>query len=374
MTSDTTRSFVRIALALGLVLAASHVHARSIRSLRFIGAVTVPNDLRVDGTPVGGLSGIDYDRRTKQWVLISDDSSRHAPSRLYHAKLAFDAKSFTSVEITRAITLRQRDGKPYPDAKTGGDVVDPESVRIDPHSRRLWWTTEGDRKLGLDPGVRISTADGRAIRSLPTPRMFRYDAARERGPRHNVAFEGLSFTPNGRSVFVAMEAATYEDDDLATDGRGSVTRITRLNRNGRVQGQYAYYVMPIPAKPAPGKYADNGISEILALDDRRLLVLERAAVEGENGWKNYIRLYETDITPATDIKSVRNLPKATYTLTEKRFLLDLSNDPAIGHIDNIEGMAFGPRLANGRRSLVLVSDNNFNATQVTQFLAFEVLP
>jgi hypothetical protein len=365
---------MRSLFLLAIVLASSPAHAERVGSLRFIGAVTVPNDLRVDGTPVGGLSGIDYDRKTRQWVLISDDTSRQAPARYYRAKLVFDAKAFTSVEITKVVALRQRDGNPYPNAATGGDVVDPESIRIDPRTGQLWWTNEGDRRLGLDPGVRISNRDGRAARSLPTPRIFRFDKNGEGGPRHYVSLEGLSFVPGGSSVFVSTEAAIHEDDDLATDGRGSVTRITRMSRRGRVLGQYAYYVNPIPAKLASGKFADNGISEILALDDRRLLVLERSAVEGETSWKNYIRIYEADIARATNVSGVRSLRKATYTLTTKRFLLDLSNDPAIGHVNNIEGMAFGPRLANGNRSLVLVSDNNFNPAQVTQFLAFEVLP
>ena len=35
-------------------------------------------------------------------------------------------------------------------------------------------------------------------------------------------------------------------------------------------------------------------------------------------------------------------------------------------------MTFGPRLRDGRRSLVLVSDNNFAATQFTQFLLFAI--
>ncbi len=43
-------------------------------------------------------------------------------------------------------------------------------------------------------------------------------------------------------------------------------------------------------------------------------------------------------------------------------------------IFNVEGVTFGPTLANGRRSLVLVTDNNFNAKEKTQFLLFEVLP
>jgi hypothetical protein len=39
-------------------------------------------------------------------------------------------------------------------------------------------------------------------------------------------------------------------------------------------------------------------------------------------------------------------------------------------LDNVEGMTLGPVLPNGQQSLVLVSDNNFSATQFTQILAF----
>ena len=39
-------------------------------------------------------------------------------------------------------------------------------------------------------------------------------------------------------------------------------------------------------------------------------------------------------------------------------------------LDNVEGMAFGKKLPDGRRSLVLVSDNNFSPAAFTQFLLF----
>jgi hypothetical protein len=37
-------------------------------------------------------------------------------------------------------------------------------------------------------------------------------------------------------------------------------------------------------------------------------------------------------------------------------------------------MTFGPDLPDGRRSLIMVSDNNFVASQFTQFLLFAVSP
>jgi hypothetical protein len=57
---------------------------------------------------------------------------------------------------------------------------------------------------------------------------------------------------------------------------------------------------------------------------------------------------------------------------EKTLLIDL--DTLGIPLDNVEGMAFGPDLPDGRRSLILVSDNNFAPAQFTQFLLFAVSP
>jgi hypothetical protein len=42
------------------------------------------------------------------------------------------------------------------------------------------------------------------------------------------------------------------------------------------------------------------------------------------------------------------------------------------YIDNIEGVTFGPTLANGKKSLIFIADNNFNPLEQTQFLLFEI--
>jgi len=51
--------------------------------------------------------------------------------------------------------------------------------------------------------------------------------------------------------------------------------------------------------------------------------------------------------------------------------LNLAGGSSLGlpaGLDNVEGMTFGPKLPNGQQSLILVSDNNFSATQFTQFI------
>ena len=52
----------------------------------------------------------------------------------------------------------------------------------------------------------------------------------------------------------------------------------------------------------------------------------------------------------------------------KTLLVDLpsAGDP----LDNVEGITLGPKLPDGRQSLLLVSDDNFSPQQITQFVAF----
>ena len=44
-------------------------------------------------------------------------------------------------------------------------------------------------------------------------------------------------------------------------------------------------------------------------------------------------------------------------------------DFGLSTVDNVEGMTWGPGLRTGERSLLLVSDDNFAANQVTQVVA-----
>lgn len=359
------------ALGLAIAFPAIAQSTAEIGSLRFIGAVTVPNDQTVDGTLVGGLSGIDYDPAADLWYLISDDKSDKNPARFYTAKLTFDKARFVSVEIEHAVTLLQVDGKPFPDAKTSGEVPDPESIRRDPVTGNLWWTSEGDRKLGLSPFLRVAAPDGKQVSDIPVPAIFSVNKDQEIGPRHNLTFEGMSFAPDGKSVWLAMESALYQDGPIATPSAGAIARLTRLDRDGKVLAQFAYPLDPIQAVPT-GKNGDNGVSEILALDDTRAFVLERSGVEGADGvWKMYIRIYAVDTAGATDIAAVPSLASINYIPVTKRLVIDLAKTAEVGRVDNIEGMSWGPAVAGGKRSLVLVSDNNFNPAQVTQFLAFE---
>lgn len=352
-------------------------HDAPITALRLIGEQRVALKQQFQGTSIGGLSGIDYDAASQSWVLESDDRSEFNPARFYRARLAYDAGSFSSVTFDSVHYFTQANGRPYPNLaharlEQGDQVPDIETIRVDPRDGSLWYGSEGNRKVGLDPFVAHAGRDGRYLATLPTPAMFRV-SKESTGSRNNMSFEALSFAPDGNSLWLGMEGPLYQDGPLATPEHGAVVRMTRLDRAGSVLAQYAYPVEPIASRPAPGRNADNGVSEILAVDEHRLLVVERAGVENAEGlYANHVRIFEMDTTGATDIAALPALAGASYVPVRKRLLLDLEKI-GLPQVDNLEGMAWGPRLPNGRRSLVMVSDDNFNAQQVTQILAFEVL-
>ncbi len=355
-------------------------------TLRLIGERRLDHRLAFGGTIVGGLSGIDYDPASDLYYLISDDRSVFSPTRFYTARLKIDEHAFADVALQTVVTLMRPDNTPYP-PHGSDDAADAEAIRFDRGTRSLWWTSEGERtprkRRGgprlIDPFIRQSALDGRYLGEIPLDPMFRI-SAQARGPRDNRVFEGATLAVDTQSLWVAMEGPLIQDGPMPTRDRGAWSRFSRHDRMpsrsfGSLAVQLAYPIDPIPAESAwTIAYAVNGVSEILAIDATRFLVLERAFILGL-GWR--VRLYQADASHASDIRTIESLApdsggRLDFVPMEKRLVLDL--DTLGIAIDNLEGLCFGPTLSNGHRTLILVSDDNFNPGQVTQFLAFEIVP
>ncbi|RQO41376.1 hypothetical protein DBV14_28510 [Variovorax sp. KBW07] len=339
--------------------------------LRRIAEARWPHRLHIEGTPAGGLSGIDYDPARGEYLLISDDRSDHAPVRFYTAR--WPQPDAAPPAPTGVVLLQRPGGGPWPNRRQAIDelpVPDPEALRLRPATGTLLWTSEGDVARGFGPALYESARDGRFLREFALPTMFAPDAAQRRGPRDNLSFEGLALTPDGRFAWLGMENALVQDGPVpTTSAPGGPCRFTQVDlETGKAARQIAYVPDAIPLRPlVPGTYADNGVSEILMLDAHRMLVLERAYAAGTG---NSLRLYEIDTRAASDVLAIDALAPGNHRPAPKTLVADFG---ALGlsRLDNTEGMCWGPPLPNGKRMLVVVSDDNFNPLQVTQFAAFE---
>jgi len=196
--------------------------------------------------------------------------------------------------------------------------------------------------------------------------------ATENGLRQNGAFEGLTFSDNFKTMYVSVEEPLYEDGPRA--GLTDTTTWTRIIKydmaSHRAVAQYAYHLEPIAHPPVrANEFMINGIPDILAIGDNKLLVIERSFSTGIQACT--IRVYITDISNASDIAGVASLQQLPPSQSAIKKLLINMDDLGI-YIDNIEGVTFGPDLPNGHKTLIFVSDNNFAKEQKTQFLLFEV--
>lgn len=134
--------------------------------------------------------------------------------------------------------------------------------------------------------------------------------------------------------------------------------------------EYAYNIDPVAHPPLrPGGFKINGIPDILSYGTHELLVLERSFSSGDLSCT--IKVYLADLSGADNVLSLNSLKGNTaIKIIPKKLLLNMDS---LGiYIDNIEGVTFGPTLADGKRSLLFIADNNFNPLEKTQLLLFEI--
>lgn len=345
--------------------------------LRLVGESTLPHMLDFEGTAVGGLSGIDYQSSSGLYALISDDRSVLNPARFYTAHLPLGADTLGTAALQSVTALRRADGSTFPNrfhARADEEVPDPEAIRWLPNGNLLW-SSEGSVLRGMGPALHESRTDGSLVRDIPLPAMFNAQQAVGTGPRDNLSAEGLALSPDGHTVWISMENALLQDGPLPRVGAvGGPCRITALDlASGRALRQFAYVPDAIPARgPWPGVlppvvYADNGISDVLMQDDHHMLVLERAYVAGQG---MSLRLYRVDTRSGSNTLDLPQLQPGNHQPAPKTLVADFAT-LGLRLLDNTEGMTWGPVLPSGRRSLVVVSDDNFRSLQTTQFAAFE---
>ncbi|MBW4717996.1 esterase-like activity of phytase family protein [Saccharothrix obliqua] len=263
---------------------------------------------------LSGLSGVPGDHR--HVVAVTD--SAYSPTRV----LTID--TLAAPARVRAELALTKDGRPV--------GYDGEGVA----ARRgggYWVASEGDGKK--KPNLLVEVAPtGAVVREVPLPEAV---AATATGN----GFEGVAVTGRGASeqVWVAVQR------EWKSDMRGQAT----LARFTPATGEWAFAAYPLDAAPAGGWV---GLSEVTALDDRTLLVLERDNQRGDAAVTK--KVYRVDISRLAPTPAGQ--PKPVVAKSPARDLLPaLKADGATAH-DKVEGIAvvgFGPL-----RRLVGVVDND----------------
>jgi hypothetical protein len=326
-----------------------------------LGQAQIPATTNFGGTRVGGLSGLTY-AGNNTYYAISDGrniSGSPGPSRFYTVTIP-NVSSGSLATGGVVFTGVTQIGNPPPFA---ADTSDTEGIGF--IGSNVFVSSEGNFSTNTQPFInRFDIATGVQNLALPIPSP-KYDvsANTSSGIRNNQGFESLTITPSQSFLFTATENALEQDGPASgtTATIGTRSRILRYNlATNTANGEFLY-----------NTDQNNGISEMLAVDDNTLLVLERffnpATLQGD------LKLYQISLTGATDIQSNTGLTAsgvAGITPVSKTLIADFPNTSGFP-LNNFEGMTFGPsQTATGKRSLILVSDNNFTSFLPTAFAAF----
>jgi len=366
--------------------------------VQLVGVASLPGDLSdksqltgeigvgIPQNRFGGVSAMDRIGETDGYLIASDrgplDGAVDFHCRWHQLRLVVSPGSERTVEVELQSTQELSDGQGgyFTGLSVAVDhAAGDDHIRLDPEGLRLasdgtvWICDEyGPQVLHFDPA-------GRLLSTIhPTPEMriktLAGDHNVERtqnvvGRMPNRGMEGLAVCDDGKTLVAVLQSPLIQDSQASPSGflTGENCRIVRMDVSGGQREQFAYHLDDHM----------NGLSEILSIDRDRFLVIERDGTIGAAAAFKKIMLIE--LTGATNVSRMERLPVQTLpvaiTPVSKRVLIDML-DPRFGlsgddFPEKLEGLAWGPEI-NGRPSLIVASDNDFQPEHASRFYVFSL--
>ncbi len=388
------------AAAVAAVLSALAVGA----SAQTVGPVLFVNGLALDGAladlsaagsafdrRVGFFSDLYFDGNRNEWWGLSDrgpgGGTLSYETRLQRFTIDIDPGTGAIGNFAVAQTVLFKDGgqalnglAPSP-ANLLGRSFDPEGFVVNPVTGNFLVSDE------YGPSLVEFDRSGHLLRRFTVPANLvprvggntDYNATPPTltaGREPNRGFEGLAISPDGRYSYAVLQNGAVTDG-WTSAARGSYTRIVKFdNDTGLAVGQYAYKL------DSTGQ--GRGISALVALGNDRFMILERnnrgigigATLAGPDKSVYVIDLAGASDVSGLDLPSSGPLPAGVNAVVKGAKVIDLDANTlaGLGHLspEKWEGLAIGPRLANGKFVILAGTDNDYSVTQNGTGTQFDV--
>lgn len=258
------------------------------------------------------------------------------PARLHRFRLRFSAgDGHITLMPDGGLTLRDFRGRPFTGADPGAGTLKQRGIllpapasggvgqgKVSLDAEALHFTRDGSFYIGDEYTANIYYFDRRGrLRGVIQPPaaiiprrnghiFFGSLQAPDTGRRNNQGAEGMSLSPDGKTLFVALQSALIQDS-AAGNAAGRINArvlVYDVSRTPTPDRPVAHHVVQLPAynddgdDSAPNRTAAQ--SEILALDNHRFLMLARdgAGHGAENGKPVvYKSVLLVDVTAATNL-------------------------------------------------------------------------
>ena len=290
----------------------AEVYTTHIKDLGSVGNVPVKGSAYGSAlTPKPGSQDVFYGLTDRGPNVDGPDGIKIEPYPDYAPQIGEFRMVNGHAKLNRVIELKGTDGKPLngqvsPEADTGEEIQD-LSGKVLPKSDH-GYDSEGlvampDGSFWVSdeygPYVTHFDAQGRQLQRLSPFNGSLPGELKMRDP--NKGMEGLTITPDGKTLVGAMQSALVTPDLKGKPKNVVPTRIVTIDLATGKSHEYLY-MRHLDS-------ASTNISEITALSNHEFLVDER---DGDLGAKSYKKLHKVDISGATDVSQNGNVQGSTY--------------------------------------------------------------
>lgn len=196
----------------------------------------------------------------------------------------------------------------------------------------------------------------------PTGRHFAIpDCIARNRQSNNGGFEPLAYDTDSQTFWLTTENHLTTDSLITVQGHlCQPLRIVSFGADLQPCHQWLY-TMDAPELNRDVKYYAHGVSAMTALSPHRLLILERELSIPPQylGGKCRVKIYEVEV----NAQNSTFVPQDLDVIHHKKLVATFTTHISLTHRNyaNYEGMCLGPRLADGRQTLLLINDSQAGA-------------
>jgi hypothetical protein len=364
---------------------------------------------------LGFFSDLFYDRKTGYWYALSDRGPGGGlveyATRVQRMRIPVNRHTGVvgTPVIDRTILFKDADGQPFNGLNPGllnddksilGLSFDPEGIVVG-RGGHLFVADE------YGPSLYEFSPRGRFLRAFEIPddlQPTQSDGTRNyvdgrdgltpitSGRQDNRGFEGLAINPAGTKLYGVLQDPLVNEGSNNDGRRSRNTRLVEFDiASGQSTAQYIYQLesrttlnnlTPDTADDfsATSQGRNIGLSAIVAINDIDFLVLERdnrgLGIE-LTPTPLHKRIYRISLHGATDVQHLSlansdDLPSGVIPVSKEPFIDVLAQLTGQSVPEKLEGLAIGPRLADGSYAILLGTDNDYSVTQTGEGEQFDI--
>ena len=180
----------------------------------------------------------------------------------------------------------------------------------------------------------------------------------------NLGFEALTYNDKQKRFWTTTEATLPADGKLSSPHNPLIHNHLRFVSFDTTLKSVESFVYQMDLQKATNKTATSlyGVPSLLALDDGRIIVMEREGCFPKQQYGSWVRikLYivnPRDSKPVSLDTPMERVGEDSYMKKEK--ICEFVTRLRLGkmNLSNYEGMCLGPRLNDGRQTLILIADS-----------------